>query len=256
MKIAIIIPARNEEKRIGNTLQAYSHYFEELRKQTALEYEITVVINATSDRTEEITKVYEQRNPRIRHLIRTKLGKGYGVIEGFKDALTRENDVIGFVDADMATSPDEFIKLVREMKSWDGAIASRYIKGSIVKPRPSVQRIFSNRIYNFLIRALFFLPYRDTQCGAKVFTRKAIYDTLPVLEMSKWAFDTDLLYHLRKKGYCIREVPTRWEDKEYSTINFWKAGPIMALAIIRLRIANSPLKRFIKLYDTAIEMIL
>ena len=49
-------------------------------------------------------------------------------------------------------------------------------------------------------------------------------------------------------------MPTRGEDKEYSTINFWKAGPIMAMAIIRLRLANSPFKKFIKVYDEFVKL--
>ena len=93
------------------------------------------------------------------------------------------------------------------------------------------------------------MPYRDTQCGAKLFKRKAIESVISNLSMSQWAFDVELLYHLRKKGFVIKEIPTRWSDKEYSKIHFAKAGPFMALSIVRLRLLNSPFKSFVKVYN-------
>ena len=99
---------------------------------------------------------------------------------------------------------------------------------------------------------LVFMPYRDTQCGAKIFKRKAIEEVVSELGMSQWAFDLELIYVLRKRSYRIKEAPTVWSDREYSKINLIAAGPFMALAIIRLRILNSPFRNFIKLYDKMI----
>ena len=49
MKVSIVIPAYNEEKRIGRTLEDYSDYFENVRKKEKIDYEILVVINNTTD---------------------------------------------------------------------------------------------------------------------------------------------------------------------------------------------------------------
>lgn len=250
------MPAYNEEKRIDNTLEAYSNYFEELRKNKELDYEILVVINNTKDRTEEIVKKYNKKNNQIKYLNFKQGGKGFAITEGFKDALKRNNSLIGFVDADLATTPEAFHYLIKNMSNnCDGAIASRYIKGSIVKPKPTIQRIITSRIFNFFIRTLLFMPYRDTQCGAKIFKRKAIERTLPSLSMSKWAFDVDLIYRLRRLGYKIKEFRTTWSDMKYSKINFLSAGPWMALGVIRLRLLNSPLKDFIRIYDKLLNRI-
>ncbi|MBX4212392.1 glycosyltransferase [Candidatus Pacearchaeota archaeon] len=251
MKVSIIIPAYNEEKRIGKTLESYSSYFEALRLKKKIDYEFVVVINATKDRTEEIVKKFSKRNSRIKYLNLLKGGKGYAVIEGFRDALKRKSNLIGFVDADMATPPEAFYYLVEHIDSYDGIIASRYIKGSIVKPKPSFSRIISSRIYNILIRTLFFVPYRDTQCGAKLFTRKSLEQTIDSFTMSQWAFDLDVIYHIRKNNFSIKEVPTIWSDKQYSKINFIKAGPKMALGIVRLRLLHSPFKKIVSLYERA-----
>jgi len=249
VKVSVIIPAYNEEKRIGRTLEKYSLYFENLRKSNQLDYEILVVINNTTDRTEEIVKKSAEKNKRINFLNLKPGGKGYAIREGFRKALDDENDLIGFVDADMSTLPEDFYFLIRKIGRDDGIIASRYVKGSVVKPRPSIQRTAASRVFNVFIRGLLFMPYRDTQCGAKLFKTEALKKTISDISMSQWAFDVDLLYCLRKRNYKIKEVPTRWSDREYSKINFMQAGPLMALAILRLRLINSPFKSFIRIYN-------
>ncbi|MBX4196786.1 glycosyltransferase [Candidatus Pacearchaeota archaeon] len=255
MKLSIVIPAHNEEKRIAKTLESYSSYFESLRVKKKLDYEILVVINATKDRTEAIIKSYSKKNSRIQSINLQRGGKGYAVIEGCKEVLKKKNDVIGFVDADMATSPESFYALLEALPGHDGVIASRYLAGAHVSPKPKAERIFVSRVFNVIIRALFLMPYRDTQCGAKVFTAEAVKDVIPRLGMTRWAFDVELLYTMRKQGYTIKEVPTTWSDKKYSTINFKKAGPWMGLAILRLRILHSPFKRFIKIYDSLLSRL-
>ena len=255
MKVAIIIPAHNEEKRIAKTLEAYLFYFENLRKQKLLDYEILVVINNSKDKTLDIVKSFSKKNIRAKYLNLVKGGKGYAVLEGFKEALRKENDLIGFVDADMATKPEAFYDLIRNLGKNDGAIASRYVKGAIVEPKPTLSRIISSRIFNYLIRAVLIIPYRDTQCGAKIFKREAIKETINFFSLSKWAFDVDIIYTIRKKGFKIVEIPTIWADKEYSKINFLQSGPWMTLGVIRLRLLNSPFNSLMRIYDKMLNRL-
>ena len=254
-KLSIVIPAHNEEKRIEKTLDAYLNYFNLIEKERKLNYEIIVVINNTKDNTEDIVKKFNSKNKKIRYLNFKQGGKGFAVIQGFKDALKRNSDIIGFVDADMATPPNQYVNLVLLTEKYDGVIADRYLPTSEVYPPTTFRRIIVSRIFNLLIRAIMSLPYKDTQCGAKVFRRNAIEKVIPKLSMSQWAFDVELLYHLKKNNFSIVSSPTKWIDREYSKINFWKAGPWMFLGIIRLRILNSPLKRFIRVYDRLIGFI-
>jgi glycosyltransferase involved in cell wall biosynthesis len=247
--LSLIIPAHNEEKRIGKTLKAYSDYFEKLEKNKSLKYEILIVINNTKDKTEEIVKSAKSKNKRISYLNLKPGGKGYAVIEGFKDALSRDFDLIGFVDADLATPPEEYFKLVQNIKNQDGIIADRYLKDSKVFPPNTFRRVVVSRIFNFLARSLFLFPFRDTQCGAKLFTKKSLEKIIPSLSMSQWAFDIELLFHLKRNGFKIAIQDTVWQDMEFSKINFLKAGPMMAFGIIRLRILNSPFKDFMRIYD-------
>jgi glycosyltransferase involved in cell wall biosynthesis len=254
-KLSIIMPAYNEEKRIGKTLNDYSRYFELLHIAEKIDYDIIVVINNTTDKTEEIVRRYVKENKRIIFVNLKPGGKGFAIIEGFKIALERGSDIIGFVDADLATRPEDYYALIKNLGNCDGLIASRYIKGSEINPKPTLPRLVARKMFNYLIRSILFMPYRDTQCGAKVFRRRAVEKVIHKIGMSKWAFDVDLLYSLRKNGFIIREYPTRWFDKEYSKINFWRSGPWMALAVVRLRLLNSHFNVFIRVYDFALKQI-
>ncbi len=254
-KLCIIIPAYNEERRIGNTLKEYGKFFKNLKKNKKLDFEILVVINNTTDNTEKIVLEHKKKCREIRILNFKRGGKGFAVREGFKDSLERENNLIGFVDSDMSTRPEDFYDLVKKIENYGGAIASRYIKGAKVFPKQGFKRIFFSRVYNLFIRGLLWLHYKDTQCGAKLFTRKAIKKILQDLKFSRWAFDIDILYAMKKNKLKVKEIPTIWSDKDYSVINFGKAGPRMVFAMIRLRLLNSFFRDFTRIYDKLIVKI-
>lgn len=252
--ISIVIPAYNEEKRIGNTLEEYGKFFNNLKKKKILDSQILIVINNTTDKTPEIVKKYSKKYKIIKSLNFKQGGKGFAIIEGFKHSFkNKKNKLIGFVDADMATSPEAYYELVNNIEDYYAIIGSRYIKGAVVNPKQTWKRIFVSRIFNFLIRVLFLMPFNDTQCGAKIIKREALEKITSELLITKWAFDVDLLYRLQKYRFNVREFPTTWSDREYSKINFMKAGPLMALSIIRLRIVNSPFKEVMRLYDSMPE---
>lgn len=254
-KVGIIIPAHNEEKRIGETLKVYSEFFENLKKTKQADCLLFVVINGSNDRTNQIVTEFSKKHKILDFIDLKRGGKGYAVTQGFNLLLQRDFDLIGFVDADLATSPEEFYKLIQNIKHSDAIIASRYLKNSKVFPKATFRRLIVSRVFNILIRTLLFLPYRDTQCGAKLFKKESIKKALPKITFSQWAFDVDLLYQIRKLGFQIREFPTVWVDKEYSKINFWRSGPWMALAIIRLRLIHSPFKGFVKFYDAFLSKL-
>lgn len=250
--IAIIIPAHNEEERIGNTLSNYLSYFNKLPKSKKLSIKIIVVLNACTDKTKEI--VLKHKGKSLEFIEFARGGKGFAVIEGFKHALKNNYDFIGFVDADMSTTPEEFHRLFSNINNCDGVIASRYLKGAHLTPSNTIPRIIASRIYNFFIRSILLIPFRDTQCGAKIFKRKALESVAKDVGMTSWAFDIEMLYLLNKRGFNIKEIPTVWSNMDYSTINFWKSGPWMGLAVIRLRIINSPLKMMVRVYDRFIKI--
>ncbi len=255
MKVSIIIPAHNEEKRIGKTLTEYGNFFNRLAKENKLDYEIFVVINNTKDGTEKIVREFSKKNKRIKYVNVPQGGKGNAIIYGFKEKVKEDFDLIGFVDADLSTSPEEFYKLIININDYGGIIASRYLRGSIIKTRQPISRVIVSRIGNVIIRGVFLMSYRDTQCGAKLFRKFPLEKIIPSLGTTNWAFDIDLLYQSQKMGSKIREFPTVWTDSDRSTLKIKKASVQVFLSIMQLRIVNSPFKKSTKILKPLIRRL-
>jgi|SRR3989339_653001 len=246
-RLCIVIPAYNEEKRIARTLEVYSSFFDRIKNKD-LDYTLFVIINNTQDRTAEIVKSFANKNKHIKFVNLIKGGKGFAVMEGFKIAFKDKKnfDLIGFVDADLATPPEAFYDLVRNIKNYDGAIANRHIPSAIIEPKPSSLRKLASLGFISVVRALFFMPFSDTQCGAKLFKRKAIQELIQHQVQSNWAFDVNILYILHKKGFRIKEIPAHWRDIKDSKLKVGKVSIQMFLAVLQLRIINSSFRRILR----------
>lgn len=215
MNLSITIPAHNEEGRIGTMLDAYHVFFAaKAKKIQGFSYEFIVVLNGCTDRTRAVVQERTDRFGDICIIDLLKAGKGLAVKAGFEDALTRANDLIGFVDADMATRPEQFWDLIEHMGQHDGIIAGRYMPGSRIFPkRPPIKEWGRRLVYQPMVWALFGLNYYDNQCGAKLFKRSVIKAVLPLMTVTEWAFDVELLYLAKTKGFKILERPTVWYDQ-------------------------------------------
>jgi glycosyltransferase involved in cell wall biosynthesis len=237
--LSIVIPAHNEERRIGPMLGA-------LRAEFPSE-EIIVVANACSDGTARVVADMVAADPNLRLLdLTARLGKGGSVRLGFQVAT---GDVLAFVDADGATPPEELRRLVAELGDADCVVASRWSDGAKVLVPQTPLRRFLGRAFNFIVRSLFGLQFADTQCGAKIFRRAAIEEIIEDVETADFAFDVDVLFQLQSRGRKIREVPTVWRDREGSTVNIIVAAPRMLASILRLRLFHSPARYLIPFFD-------
>jgi glycosyltransferase involved in cell wall biosynthesis len=239
--LSIIIPARDAENEIAKTLEDYVTYFSGVYGQ---DVEIIVVPNDCSDNTVGIVHEYSKKYPMIRSQVyEGSIGKGGAVIEGFKLA---RGDNVSFVDADGATGPAELLKLVQALGEHQVAIGSRWMPGSLVLVKQGLARRIASRGFNMLVRLLFGLHFRDTQCGAKAFAKRALDAVLDELETAKFAFDVELLYKLKKRGYSIKEVPIVWENRPQSTLNLQWVIPEMFFAMLKVRLQDSPLRWMLK----------
>ena len=234
MRISLIIPAYNEDKRIRRTLDDYYNGF------TAEfdNFEIIVEMDGCTDKTTEIVSEFCHDKTDIRILeYDNRLGKGGGLRRGFMAA---DGDIIGFTDADNSTKVREFIKLIRILDSGGGdiVVGQRYSGFNSI---PLVRRAFS-RGFNLLVRLLFRLNIRDTQCGAKVFKKEVVKDVLSQLIILDFAFDVNFLYSAKKLGVKIEEVEIEWEYKEGSRVKLFSVTKKMFLSLIRLRLYYSPFR--------------
>lgn len=235
-RISIVIPAHNEAGRIGRTLEHYSTFFDHKHNEQQLDYELLVVLNGCKDNTRHVVEQAMQVHKNILMLDLVEAGKGLAIAVGFRDALRRPNDYIGFVDADMATRPEHFAELLEHIHGYDGVIASRYMEGSDIYPaRPFIKKWGRKLFYHSLIRLMFGLSYTDYQCGAKIFTRKVVETIASQFKIRQWAFDVELLYLCKKYGFKINEVPTVWRDQADSKLKVMRAGTRMMGSLFEIR---------------------
>jgi O-antigen/teichoic acid export membrane protein len=106
-----------------------------------------------------------------------------------------------------------------------------------------------------MVNLFFGFRVHDTQCGAKLFRKDVIKKILPKLGVTQWAFDVDILFHVRMTGNKIIEIPTVWRDAAGSKVQVAKASAEMALAMIRLRILHSPFRWVVTLYNKWIRPV-
>ena len=220
---SIIIPAYNESDRIKSVLMSYAA---ELSGQ-----EIIVVFDG-QDTTPDIVEDVAERCPDIRLLtFHKRLGKGGAIIEGFKAS---RGDKIGFVDADESVSPKDLKGMFETLGEVDGVIASRRLPTSKIIVKQPFRRRWASKGFNMLVRTLFGLPFKDTQCGAKVFIRRAICDIIGELETSGFEIDVEILWRLKNKGYRVAEYPITWSHSEGSKFKL-SHSCAMFFSLIKIR---------------------
>lgn len=210
--LSIIIPARNEENRIEETLESISQYINSQKK----EIEVIVVSNGSDDRT---TQVSEKFSDRIKNLtvmdIAAKGGKGWAVKRGMQKA---SGDFAVFMDADNATKITEIEKFWKHFEKYDIVIGSRGLKTATLTKKQPWYRQLIGRAGNLMIQSLIVPGIKDTQCGFKAFSRKAYTNVFPMLTIYGWGFDIEVLAIARNHGLNIKEIGVVWHNDEDSKV--------------------------------------
>jgi glycosyltransferase involved in cell wall biosynthesis len=224
VRLDIVMPAHNEENRIDRTLRAY-------RAACADDVRLLVALDSCTDRTPEVVHAHEREDDRVRAFEYPKLGKGGVIAETFRRS---DADLVGFVDADGATPPRELLRLADAAGRVDGAIASRRHPAAMLPARRPLSREITSAGFAGSVRMLMGLPYRDTQCGAKVLRRDVVQDVLPRLAARDLLFDVDLLAAARERGWRVVEIPTVWIDQAGSRVSALGDSRRMGASLLRL----------------------
>lgn len=230
--LTIVIPAWNEEERLVRTLDRYLPRLE----ARGGPFEVLVVADGKADATANVARAYSGRGVRVLEFPE-KLGKGGAVLAGLRAA---QFDCAGYLDADGPIPPEQLFEMADGLRDVDCVVASRWMRGSEIVRREPMFNLFAGRVWNFLVRSLLFLPIRDTQCGAKFLRRSVITSTLRAVTVTNRAFDVDLLYHVRKAGLQVREVPVTWEHNPETRMPIGPAIPVMLVSLLGMRLMNLP----------------
>ena len=212
--ISIIIPAYNEEKRLPPTLEKIQNYLQRSGWDFS---EIVVVDDGSRDHTAELARCAGARvasNPGNR-------GKGYSVRHGMLEA---KGEWALLSDADLSTPIEDLAKLWAIAEAYQAAvvIGSRALDRSMIGVRQPFFRDRIGRLFNLVMRIITGLPYRDTQCGFKLFETKAAHAIFSRQRLDGFGFDVEALYLARRLGCLCVEVPVRWNDMAGSKVNLWR----------------------------------
>jgi dolichyl-phosphate beta-glucosyltransferase len=214
--LSIIIPAFNEEHRIGETLESIADWLDE----RALDDEVIVVDDGSADRTIEVVRSYSDRFRRLQVVESPRnIGKGHAVRQGMLVGTGRWRL---FLDADNSTNVREFDRMIdaaaNEPVEPAVMIASVAVEGASVAVRQPGLRAYCGRLGNMIIQRLVLPGIEDSQRGFKVFTGEASDAIFRRCEADGWAFDVEALAFARALGYHILEVPVTWEHREDSRV--------------------------------------
>jgi len=228
--LSIVIPAYNEERRIGPSLGKILGYL----KTKPFASETIVVDDGSRDKTAEVaTAALEGRVPSRVIRLDTNHGKGYAVKAG---VLASAGQAILFTDADLSTPIDELDKFLPRLdEGYDVVIGSRALPGCDIRVRQAASREALGKLFNRLVGLFVMKGCPDTQCGFKVFRRAAAMDLFTRLQTKGFSFDVEVLLVARKAGYRIAEVPVVWCNSRPSRVRILRGSWQMLRELRRIR---------------------
>lgn len=232
MLLSIVIPAYNEEKRLGASLQEIQSFLPNHFEQT----EVIVVNDDSSDKTGQVARDFVKGNGAHR-LILIELaqnsGKGAAVKAGVERAA---GDYVLFMDADLSTPLSEISKVLASLQNGkDIAIGSRAIPSSNILERQPFYRESMGKIFNLFVRLLVVNGISDTQCGFKAFLGDVAKDIFNRLETARFGFDVEVLLWAKVLGYSIEEVGVTWVNSPHSRVSPIRDSLEMPWSLLRIR---------------------
>jgi dolichyl-phosphate beta-glucosyltransferase len=236
--ISIVIPAFNEEKRIGGSLSKTCAYMNDF----GMEYEIVVVDDGSSDGTGRIVDRVAKDARNVRRVRYEKSrGKGYALRTG---VLVTKGEFVLVMDADLSTPMEELRKLMPYLSDggFDIAIGSRALALSdIIRKQPWWRRGMG-KTFNKIVRALVIGGFSDTQCGFKLFKGEIARRLFGEAKIDRFAYDVEILALARKKGYGIAEAPIQWINSPESRVDPVRDSLRMLADLVRIRFAVGKVK--------------
>ena len=186
-EISIIIPAFEEEERLGGSIRKIFSFVQD----RALNAELIVVDDGSKDRTAETAETAFAEFPRIASKViryQENRGKGFAVKTGLLAAMA---DIALFSDADLSTPIEEMPKLVDPIRNreYDLAFGSRALDRSLIGTHQPRRREQGGKVFNLVVRSLTGMPFWDTQCGFKAFNMTKFRPLLDLMQIDRFGFD-------------------------------------------------------------------
>jgi len=233
--VTIIIPAYNEEKRISAVLEELAHFI------SASKYNWNVIVSIDgNDRTEEIVNDYSKKYSFISYnKNRNRDGKG-AAIRRVVPQLTGEFTII--MDADGSVNFQAIVNNLSLVRDYDVILFDRYSKqGNRI---PALRRIPS-RGFNALVKVLFDIRVKDTQCGYKIIRTEILKKAFSQISITNAFFDVALLFYLKGLGAKIGEVEVAYNHSEESKFNIVALIMGEGVSLIAFRVRHSRFYKYV-----------
>lgn len=218
--LSIVVPAYEEEERLGASIRAILEYFGE----NSTSAELIIVDDGSKDRTASVAEEVCSEFPDARSKViryETNRGKGFAVKTGL---LAANADIALFSDADLSTPIEETHKLVDPIISGecDVAFGSRALDRSLIGTHQPWRREQGGKVMNLIIRTMSGLRFADTQCGFKAFRMNRFRPLLDVMSIDRFGFDVEFLFVAQYHKLRLREIPVRWNNVEGSKVSVFR----------------------------------
>ncbi|MGA7839664.1 MAG: dolichyl-phosphate beta-glucosyltransferase [Candidatus Acidiferrales bacterium] len=240
-ELSIVIPAYNEEGRLGRALSRIREYFAGrsvppgVAPEISLnQLEILIVDDGSKDGTAHIAEEWAQEMPGLRLVSnRENRGKGYSVRHGMLEARGR---LALFTDADLSSPIEEIEKLLAAIAAGnDIAIGSRALDRSLISIHQSRHRELGGIVFNGLVRVVTGLPFHDTQCGFKLFRREPARIIFEQQRIKRFGFDPEILFLAKRHNLRIAEVPVRWAHDPATKVQVLRDSLMMFRELVAIR---------------------
>ena len=240
--LSIIVPVYNEERRLPALLDVLQRDGGSIAARAGLVLtEVIVVDDGSVDGTADLLAAANDLGGRFSfERFPANRGKGAAVRTGM---LRATGDVALMTDVDLSTPLDELVDLAAELeRGADVCIASRALRESEIVVRQPRHRELMGKAFNVIVRALTRVPWKDTQCGFKLFRLSTSRRLFELQQVDGFAFDMELLVLARRLGLRVAEVPVRWIDDPDTRVGLLGSSTRMALDALGIAVrARRPL---------------
>lgn len=226
-RLSVVIPAYNEEARLGSTLTRVIHYLGD----HGSDFEILVVDDGSTDDTRKIASDFPDDRVRVIPLPRNS-GKGAAVRRG---VLASQGAWVLISDADLSTPIEEIERLEQRAEEADLVLGSRAMSASRITRRQPLFRELMGKTFNLLIRLLGLTDINDTQCGFKLIRGDVARELFQHMKIDRFAFDVELVWLARRRGHRVVEAGVVWHDSPTSRVDLTRDSLNMLIDVIRLR---------------------
>ena len=207
---SVIIPARDEEESLPETLRSIYQLF----TQEGIPHEIVVVDDGSKDATWDVLESLAQQEIPTLVAVQNKGLNGFGraIAHGLDHS---KGDAVVIMMADASDSPEDAIKYWHLLhdKGYECAFGSRFIKGGKVEDYPKI-KLFINRIANLMVKIGFRIPLNDTTNAFKAYRRNVIKGCSPILS-PHFNITVELPLKAIVRGYSYAITPISWKNRKY-----------------------------------------